>query len=499
MLRNWEFSIAIDRNSPVSLSLQISQALIEKIRSGLLRPGTSLAGSRELATQLGVNRKTIVAVYDELAAQGWLITEGKRGTFVSPALPVAEMEYKAEEILKHSAGSLPGPDYRPYGIEKQLPAAAKSGFIEFTDGAPDTRVISFEALSRAFRLALIESARSNRLGYGDARGLALLRQTIAAMLRIERGLNADEDTLCIVRGSQMGIYLAARLLVRPGDAVALERLTYPPAREAFRACGASVFNVDQDEHGMVPESLEKICRHHKIRAIYTTPHHQFPTTVTMPVHRRMRLLALAEQFDFVIVEDDYDHEFHFSHNPMLPMASVDRWGKVIYIGSMSKILAPGLRIGYVVAPPSIINRLANEIMLIDRQGNAVTERAVAELMQSGELKRHIRRALKVYEQRCQLATTLVQDKLSPVATVSPPDGGLALWLKLDLSIDMKRFESDAQQARVSVLTGGLFSDDLAPVNAIRLGFGGLDEREMCLGFERIRKVLARQRPADVNS
>lgn len=492
MLRNWEFTISIDRNSPVSLSLQISQALVEKIRSGLLRPGNSLAGSRELATQLGVNRKTIVAVYDELAAQGWLVTQGKRGTFVSPALPVAEMESKAEEVLKWSAGSLPGPDYRPYGIEKELPAPPRDGFIEFTDGAPDTRVVSFEALSRAFRLALIESARSNRLGYGDARGLALLRQTIAAMLRIERGLNADEDTVCIVRGSQMGIYLAARLLVRPGDAVALERLTYPPARDAFRACGASVFSVDQDEHGMIPESLERICRVHKIRAIYITPHHQFPTTVTMPVHRRMRLLALAEQFDFVIVEDDYDHEFHFSHNPMLPMASVDRSGKVIYIGSMSKILAPGLRIGYVVAPPSVINRLANEVMLIDRQGNGVTERAVAELMQSGELKRHIRRAMKIYEQRCEMAIALVHEKLSSIATVSPPDGGLALWLTLDSAIDMQRLEEDAIRERVRVLTGTLFSDDYAPVNAMRLGFGSLNERELKQGFERLRKVLSKQ-------
>ncbi|MBR8094656.1 PLP-dependent aminotransferase family protein [Burkholderia cenocepacia] len=241
--------------------------------------------------------------------------------------------------------------------------------------------------------------------------------------------NAEEDTLCVVRGSQMGIYLVAKILVRAGDSVAMECLSYPPARDAFRACGGLVHSVAQDEFGMIPDALEHVCRSHRIRAIYLTPHHQFPTTVTMPIDRRMRLLALAEQFDFVVIEDDYDHEFHFSHSPMLPMASVDQGGRVIYVGSLSKILAPGLRVGYVVAPASVINRLANEIMLIDRQGNTVTERAAAQLLQNGKLKRHIRRALKVYEQRCRSAVQAVQEILGDTVRVTPPSGGLALWIQ----------------------------------------------------------------------
>lgn len=496
MLRNWEFTIAVERASALSLHLQIGQALIDKIRCGLLRPGTPLPGSRELARQAGVNRKTIVLVYDELAAQGWLVAQGKRGTFVSPSLPLLTTEDRAAQMLRAAAPALPAPAYQVYGSAQALPAATDGAVIAFNDGVPDTRLVPFEALSRAFRLALLESARGNRLAYGDPRGLALLRQTLAAMLRLERGLNADADTICMVRGSQMGIYLAARLLVRPGDAVALEKLTYPAARAAFRACGATVLGVDQDQHGMLPASLEALCRRHRVRAVYLTPHHQFPTTVTMPAERRMRLLALAEQFDFAIVEDDYDHEFHFSHHPMLPIASVDRQGRVIYIGSLSKILAPGLRIGYVVAPPGIINRLAGEVMLIDRQGNAVTERAAAELLQSGELKRHIRRALTVYRQRCLAATALVRDRLGACATVTQPDGGLALWLRLDPAIDMARLERDSERERVSVLPGRLFADQFAnattPVHALRLGFGSFDANEMAQGVERLRRALMRQ-------
>jgi GntR family transcriptional regulator / MocR family aminotransferase len=490
-LRNWDCKISPNKESPSPLNVQIGEALIEKIRSGLLRPGTPLPGSREMAATLSVNRKTIVLVYDELAAQGWLVTEGRRGTFVSPNLPLSGQK-SGDDVGPSRGPTLPRPSYETYGSDKPLPEEIAEGVIDFTDGAPDTRLVPFGALSRAFRHALIESARGNQLGYSDARGLLGLRHALASMLRIERGLKADQDSICVVRGSQMGIYLAARILVRDGDTVALERLTYPPARDAFRACGAAIVSVDQDEFGLVPESLAAACEKHRIKAIYLTPHHQFPTTVTMPIERRMQVLQLAEKFDFVVVEDDYDHEFHFDCNPMQPMASIDRRGKVIYIGSLSKILAPGLRVGYVVAPPPILHRMANEIILIDRQGNSVTERAVADLMQSGELRRHIRHAAKIYHGRCHTAAALVSEYLGPFATVNVPDGGLALWIKLSEKLDMEQFRIDSHEARVNILPGSLFSSEFQTVHAMRLGYASLNEREIQSGIDRLKTALSRQ-------
>jgi GntR family transcriptional regulator/MocR family aminotransferase len=281
--------------------------------------------------------------------------------------------------------------------------------------------------------------------------------------------------------------------------VALETLTYPPAREAFRACGATILSIEQDEFGMIPESLAAACRQQQVRAVYLTPHHQFPTTVSMPIERRMQLLRLAEEFDFVLVEDDYDHEFHFGHNPMRPLATLDRRGKVIYIGSLSKILAPGLRIGYLVAPPSILHRIANEIVLIDRQGNSVTERAVVELMESGELRRHIRHAAKVYQERCQLAATLVRDALGSCARLKVPGGGLALWVQLSSHIDMEKLQADTLEARVRILQGAVFADSPGPVHALRLGFASLDERELRAGMERLRTALLKQVSPSRNS
>ncbi|WP_415844983.1 PLP-dependent aminotransferase family protein [Stutzerimonas zhaodongensis] len=489
--RTWNSSIQIDRAAAAPLTVQIVGALTERIRAGLLKPGEALPGTRELATQLGVNRKTVVQAYDELTSQGWLTSHARRRTSVSAELPILRKEQRVTTAAQQLAGRLAEPGYEAYGRPLAPSADVQLDLIDFTDGAPDTRLIPFEDLSKAFRIALIESARGNRMGYGDPRGLPLLRRELAAMLRGERGLNADEDSLCVVRGSQMGIYLTAKLLVRAGDGVAMEQLSYPPARDAFRACGGTIHNLEQDEQGVIPESLEMVCRAHRIRAVYLTPHHQFPTTVTMPLDRRLRILALAEQFDFVVVEDDYDHEFHFSHNPVLPMASLDQGGRVIYIASLSKILAPGLRVGYVVAPPAIIDRLASEIMLIDRQGSIVTERAAAELLLNGKLKRHIRRALKEYEQRCQLAVRAVEQRLGSMASVTAPGGGLALWVRFTDTYDTVGLAQRALEGNIRVLPGSTFCDSAFTVHALRLGYGSMNEHEFRGGVERLFELITR--------
>lgn len=490
MLRPWNFHIHFSRTSAIPLATQLMHALIGRIQSGVLIPGAPLPSSRELALQLGVNRKTVVRVYDELVAQGWLTTEGRRGTFVSPRLSMLGLKQRAARTKKHYSGKIASPNYKTYGTDKELPVQADKQYIEFTDGVPDTRIAPFGAISRAFRLALIDLARGGKLGYGDPRGLSLLRNNIAIMLRSERGLSVDEDSICVVRGSQMGIYATARILVQHGDIVAMEQLTYPSAREAFKSYGARIINVMQDEYGMIPESLEKVCRTNQIRAIYVTPQHQFPTTVTMPISRRMQILALAEQYGFVIVEDDYDHEFHYAHNPLPPIASFGWFERTIYIGSMSKILAPGLRIGYVVAPPRVINQIANEILLIDRQGNGITERAVAELMLNGQLKNHVQRALGIYKSRMDFSISMIQEKLHRWASVSPPDGGLALWLQLSSNIDMQRFQRATLSEKIIVASSDQYSDGALVPNAIRIGFGNLDEEALRLGFQRLERTFS---------
>ncbi|WP_321914576.1 PLP-dependent aminotransferase family protein [Paraburkholderia sp. J11-2] len=485
MLRTWDLKIVIQREGgPVAR--QIVQAIIQEIRRGRLTPGAPLPGSRELAKALDVNRKTVVLAYEELTAQGWLTSEKTRGTFVSSALPEKGIEAVkpadsgiARDLGVRLAGS--GPDVQClYG---------EDGYLTFDDGAPDTRLVPVAELAAAWRKALLAASQRNRLGYGDPRGTLRLRREILGMLSSERGITANEDNICIVRGSQMGIYVAARVLIRPGDCVVVEELTYPPAREAFRAAGAEIVTVGLDEDGLKVDELEKLCYRKRVRAVYVTPHHQFPTTVLLPAARRMRMLALAEQFDFAIIEDDYSHEFHFTHRPMLPLASFDRRGKVVYVGSMSKLLTPSLRIGYLIAPQPFIDRAAGEVTIIDRQGDPATEAAVSDLLASGVIHSHTKKVMKIYAERRDLLARLLATHLDEWLSFELPIGGLALWTVCKQDIDMAALQDAAAREGVRFLAAGQFSAKHRALPALRLGFGSLNAEELTDGVQRLQRAF----------
>jgi GntR family transcriptional regulator/MocR family aminotransferase len=304
---------------------------------------------------------------------------------------------------------------------------------------------------------------------------------VAGMLKADRGLDCSAENICITRGSQMAIYLAARLLAAPGDEVIFEALSYPPAREAFAAAGARIVSVGLDEAGVLPEELERACASGAVRAIYTTPHHQFPTTVVLPQQRRIQLLSLAEQYGFAIVEDDYDHEFHFAHRPMLPLASAHGWSRLIYIGSLSKLLSPSLRIGFMVAAPEVIARAAAEIMMIDRQGDPVTEAAMAELMISGALKSHTRKVLRIYAARRECLAAALREELGDAVSFTLPPGGLALWVTFAPRIDVAALARTALDFGVGITAG--------QNNGARLGFASLDEQELREAVRRLREAI----------
>ena len=487
MLRSWDLNLHITKSSGVVVYLQIAQQIIDEIQRGRLIPTAAMPGTRELAEKLQVNRKTIVLAYDELIAQGWLISESRRGTFVSAKLPHFSPAKPTNIDLKETTKDKPAPVLAKYAAA--IESENMANLIDFNDGIPDTRLIPFETISKAFRHALIEPIRSNKLGYGDPKGMPNLRVALADMLNMERGLSVDIDNICIARGSQMGIFLAARVLANPQKYVVVESLSYPPAREAFRSCGAKILTVGLDQNGINVEALEALCKKYPISAIYVTPHHQFPTTVMMTAERRLKLLMLAEQYDFVIVEDDYDHEFHFHHHPVFPLASTAHAGRVIYVGSLSKVLAPGLRIGYLVASKEIINQCAAEVMLIDRQGNSVTELAVAALLESGEIKRHIRRTLKIYNERRNTLIDLLLNELAEHINFDSPNGGLAIWLRLNNGIDINKLVEKAMREKVKILPASLFSESNENVNGIRLGFGSLNANELATGVQRLKRAI----------
>lgn len=488
MLRPWQLSLSdrIDPSRDTPIYMQIIEALIRDIERGRLTSGTYLPSSRELARVLNVNRKTVVFAYEDLIAQGWLDSAGTRGTMVAAALPdpVKRKPADAEPTMSNVevAYRYAAPPARPIA----LPGDA--GF-KIDEGAPDGRLFPVELLARAYRSATLQTAEANGFQYRDPRGSPALREGIASMLRGQRGLPVTAENICITRGSQNGLFLAAQILLRPGDAVVVEALTYEPAVAAFRALGAQIVPVGLDDGGIDIAAVEQACRRHAVRAVFVTPHHQFPTTVSLRPGRRLRLVELARRLGFAILEDDYDHEFHFQSQPLRPLASYGA-GQVIYVGSLSKLLLPALRIGYIAAPPSVIDAIAHRVSLTDGMGNALTEDATAALIANGELRRHARKAWQVYAERRRNFAAELDRTLGDIVQYRIPDGGLAFWLRFpDMDLDALEERAWSKGLRFASSRSFMTRDD-AP-RGLRIGFASLNADEARTALGALREAAGR--------
>jgi GntR family transcriptional regulator/MocR family aminotransferase len=474
----------------VPLFLRIARAIADDVRRGRLRPGAAIPGSRELAQMLGVHRNTVLAAYRELVAEGWLTTEPARGTFVSLAMPeVAPRRFAAaaaprDEVPTRVGFDLPPAEREP-GVEMRAPAG---DVISLMGGVPDVRLAPVAALARAFRRSLRTSSRAV-LSYGDPAGPARLRAAIAQMLSATRGLAASADSVLVTRGSQMALDLVARTLLSPGDVVAVEGLGYRPAWEAFRAVGARCVPMPLDEGGLDVGALADLAAETRIRAVYVTPHHQYPTTVTLAAGRRLELLELARRARFAILEDDYDHEFHYDGRPVLPLASADRAGVVVYLGTLSKVLAPGLRIGYLVAPRALVERVAARRFYIDRQGDLALEHAVAELFEDGDLGRHVRRARRAYLERRGVLVESLHQRLGSAVCFTTPAGGTAIWARVAADVSPEAWAARALERGVLIHTARFFAFDGRPRPFVRLGFAQASPHELREAVRRLAAAL----------
>jgi GntR family transcriptional regulator / MocR family aminotransferase len=470
----WTLELApADSAHPVFL--RIARAVSADIRRGRLEPGDRLPGTRRLAERLSVHRNTVIAAFDELQAEGWLETHPGRGTFVATSLPETplrstrppkELGFAFEEVpLEH-------------------PLTPPVGALTLGGGTPDLRLAPTDAIARAWRRGL--RRHRHLLGYGDPRGLPRLRSALADMLKARRGLAVKPEQILVCRGSQMGLYLLARTLLRPGDHVAVEALGYPPAWKALKETGATLHPVPVDAQGIDVDALSDLADRVPLRALYITPHHQFPTMSVLPAPRRMALLALAERHRFAVLEDDYDHEFHFDGRPVLPLASADEAGVVVYIGTLSKVVAPGLRLGWVVAPQPLIDTLAARRLYVDRQGDLAMEAAVAELIEDETIPRHTRRMRRVYASRRDLVLQLLRDGLGDRVEVQAPPGGIALWPKLAFDVDS--WVLRARERNVFLAAGRQFRFDGGYEPHVRLGFPALNEDELDEAVSRLVAV-----------
>jgi GntR family transcriptional regulator/MocR family aminotransferase len=491
MPRPWSFPIAVDPADATPIFLQIVRAVSEDVLRARLRPGQALPGSRTLASEIGVHRSTVVQAYGELVAQGWAVTRPRGGTTIAATSPKVEPRRFSSRLppragLPAVAGFALAPS--PADRFRELPfPATPPGTLVLGASRPDMRLLSSTLLGRALRRAARAPGQA-LLGYArDRRGHRGLRQAIARMVSLARGLAATGDDVLITQGTQGALDLVARALISPGDGVAVEVPGYRSAWATLRRAGAQLHPVPVDGEGIRVSELAPLAS--RLRAVYVTPHHQYPTTTVLSPRRRVALLELARAHGLAIIEDDYDHEFHYQGRPVLPLASADRTGQVVYVGTLSKILAPGLRLGFVVAPAPVIVRLAEERAMTDGHGVPVVEAAVAELLEDGEVQRHARRVRRIYQRRRDVLCGLLSRHLGSALSFQVPAGGTALWAQAERGIDVERWRERASAAGVVVESGASFAFCGEPAPFLRLGFAPCDERELALAVRRLARAL----------
>lgn len=484
MLRPWKTKFWLEASPGKTFHAKLLSKVIEDIKSGRLTPNSMLPGTRSLAEQLGVNRKTVQQVYEELESQGWLITKPRCGTFIADITPEQGLSEENKQLVSN-AHKNKSTSVLVESLYKDALSTSNNNIV-INDGIPDTRLIPYEILAKAYRRACINLSRHSSLGYGDPRGIKALRDSIQKMLSEDRFMNCSSEQICVVRGSQMGIYLASRVLDPNKGAIIMEEMCYLPAKAAFESNGFKIVKCKLDHNGLNILALKDLLAQHDVVGIYITPHHQYPTTVCLPIDRRLELLKLSKKYQFLIIEDDYDHEFHYESKPIPPLASLPNSENVVHIGSMSKVFAPGLRLGYISADQTFIEKAAQEIVLIDRQGNTITEHVLSELMESGEVKRHIRKTRKQYEARRNFAVNEFNRIFGDKVSFNLPTGGMALWIDITKLIKGKKL--DSLPNKDSTLSTQ-YNDGLSEPTHVRFGFGAITPKEITQSIEELSLAL----------
>ncbi len=492
-----ESILSVNKESCVPVYQQIANGIITHIRRGTLKPESALPGSRVLAESLCVHRKTVVAAYDELYAQSWVDVYPRKGIFVAKNLPDITPRSITSDNMVNAIPSTTFYDLSDCNVPKtrlyKVPAANN---IIFNDGFPDTRLAPVELLMREYRRFANYRFTPKYLMYGPEYGSENLRNELSSFLSETRGLHAKPENFLITKGAQMAIYLISQVLLSKNDIVIVADPGYPGANEVFEHAGAKLEFAPVDEFGINLDAVEEICKKKKVKMLYVIPHHHRPTTVTLCAERRMRLLELAMKYRFAIIEDDYDYDFHYNSSPILPLASADCYGSVIYVGSFCKTIAPGIRIGFVAAPQTLILRLAKLRKIIDRQGEQLLEEAIANLLKNGDISRHLKKANKIYHERRDILCSLLREKLGDKVSFQIPSGGFAIWMEYLNGVDARVVAEKAAEMGLTINNGGdyFYNDPSQKHSFLRLGFASLNPKELAEGVDILGRAIDKAHP-----
>ncbi len=478
--------LPLDRNTGVPLYRQIYGGFRRAILDGLLRPGQRIPSTRALAAELEVSRFPVLAAYEQLLHEGYLAGRIGAGTFVSATLPDHALQpVRVAKVAGRSRGPAHAPRIVRQAQERERPSR-DGGLRPFRVSLPGLDQFPHAAWARL----VARHARALTpalMAYGDPAGLDELRSAVGQHLRTARAVRCEADQVLILSGSQAALRISASVLLARGDVVAVEEPGYLGARAALLASGAELLPIPVDGEGLDVPALRAVGT--RVRAVYVTPSHQYPLGMSMTAARRMELLSWAERHDAWLLEDDYDSEYRYVSRPLGSLQGMDAHGRVIYIGTFSKVLFPSIRVGYLVVPPALRNRFLEAREALDIFSPTLCQLALAEFLRDGHFARHLRRMRAVYlGRRAALLEGLARHCAGRLTLVNA-DAGLHAATLLPAGVDdvavVDRMDAHALTATaLSTCYAGPASR-----SGLLLGFGGFEERRILDAAQALGEVV----------
>lgn len=476
-----------------ALNQRLFRGLRQAILAGRPAPGTRLPSTRALALDLGLSRNVVMMAFEQLMAEGYVEGRVGAGTFVSATLPDSSLAAWNQPRTARAAATpsrLSAHARRVQALAPLPPPGAPATTklrYDFRYGIPAVEdfphAIWFRLLARRARSASIRTLR-----YGKARGFEPLRRAIADYLTRSRGVVATHEQVIVVNGSQQALDLVARLLVNPGDHVAIEEPCYQGARNVFAAAGARVLPIPVDDDGI---DVSRLPRTGSVRLAYVTPSHQFPLGGLLPLSRRLELLRWAEAAGAHVLEDDYDGEFHYEGRPVQAVQGLDRSGRVLYVGTLSKVLFPSLRLGYLVVPPALVPTVAALKFMMDFHTPTFEQEVLADFIAEGHFERHLRRSRKRNAARRIALLDALRDTFGDRIEVSGSNAGVhvVVWFHDITSPQLASIVKQAVAAGLGIYAVAPFYLRQPRRAGVLFGYASLRERDIRAGVALLRDVL----------
>ncbi|MBU2940925.1 PLP-dependent aminotransferase family protein [Lacinutrix sp. C3R15] len=476
--------IQFKKSPSTSIYIQITQQIINAIQRGYLPEGTALPGTRKFSALLSINRNTAVAVYDELASQGWVDIVANKGTFVlkpdkkTVAIKAASQGLEKLKTYPKTAGF-------PFQSSFHLASTQEFSVCTYVinDGQPDLRLHPTYQFSKWYSASMKRTSLISRWNQNQEQSYTSFNKQLCNYLNATRGFQIPPNNIVSTRSTEMSLYMVSQLLIQKKDVVLVGDLSNYKSNMIFQQAGATIKTIPVDAHGIQVDFIEKNFTKGSIRCVYVCAHRQYPTTVTLSAERRLQLLQLAKAYQFAIIEDDFDYDFQFEGSAMVPMASADGAGVVIYLGRLGQSFFPSFQIGFIVAPENIINEAKNYLQILDKQGDLIQKQMLTELIAEGEIHRLIKKNITVYKQRRDYLCACLQMYFKAYATWHIPAGGLAVWLCFSPRISLVKLAEKAKKNNLFLPKTILYQNK--STCAIRLGFGHLNEEEI----EAVVKIL----------